>query len=54
MLLATYRSDELDRCHPLTRTVQIWRRGGLAETVAVPSMTPANVTEMIRGDPERG
>ena len=47
MLLATYRSDELDRRHPLTRTVQIWRRSGLAEAVAVPSMTPANLTEMI-------
>jgi class 3 adenylate cyclase len=47
MLLATYRSDELDRRHPLTRTVQVWRRAGLADTVAVSSMTPANVTEMI-------
>jgi class 3 adenylate cyclase len=47
MLLATYRSDELDRLHPLTRTVQVWRRAGLAETIAVSSMTPANVTEMI-------
>jgi class 3 adenylate cyclase len=47
MLLATYRSDELDRLHPLTRTVQVWRRAGLAETVAVSAMTPANVTEMI-------
>jgi predicted ATPase len=35
MLLATYRSDELDRLHPLTRAVQTWRRGGLAETVSV-------------------
>ena len=47
LLLATYRSDELDRLHPLTRTVQVWRRAGLAETVAVSAMTPANVTEMI-------
>jgi class 3 adenylate cyclase len=47
MLLATYRSDELDRLHPLTRTVQVWRRAGLAETVTVSAMTPANVTEMI-------
>ena len=47
MLLATYRSDELDRLHPLTRTVQVWRRAGLAETVAVSAMTSANVTEMI-------
>jgi class 3 adenylate cyclase len=47
MLLATYRSDELDRRHPLTRTVQTWRRAGLAETVAVSGMTPRNVAEMI-------
>jgi class 3 adenylate cyclase len=47
MLLATYRSDELDRRHPLTRTVQVWRRAGLADTVAVSSMSSANVTEMI-------
>src|SRR5207237_10236442 len=26
MLLATYRTDELERRHPLTRTLQIWRR----------------------------
>ena len=47
MLLATYRSDELDRRHPLTRTAQVWRRAGLAETVAVGAMSPAQVTEMI-------
>ncbi|MGH3036973.1 MAG: ATP-binding protein, partial [Gaiellaceae bacterium] len=47
MLLATYRSDELDRLHPLTRTVQVWRRAGLAETVAVSAMTPTHVAEMI-------
>jgi class 3 adenylate cyclase len=47
MLLATYRSDELDRRHPLTRAVQVWRRAGLAETVAVAAMTSADVTEMV-------
>jgi len=47
MLLATYRTDELDRRHPLTRTVQIWRRAGLAETVTVSAMTPRSVAEMI-------
>ena len=47
MLLATYRSDELDRLHPLTRAVQTWRRSGLAETVSVEAMTPAQVGEMI-------
>jgi class 3 adenylate cyclase len=47
MLLATYRSDELDRQHPLTRAVQVWRKAGLAETVAVSAMTPSHVAEMI-------
>ncbi len=47
MLLATYRSDELDRTHPLTRTVQVWQRAGLAETVSVDAMTPEQVAEMI-------
>jgi class 3 adenylate cyclase len=47
MLLATYRSDELERRNPLTRTVQIWRRAGLADTVTVSAMTPPHVAEMI-------
>jgi class 3 adenylate cyclase len=47
MLLATYRSDELDRRHPLTRMVPVWERTGLAETVKVEAMTPKQVAEMI-------
>jgi class 3 adenylate cyclase len=47
MLLATYRSDELDRRHPLTRTIRIWRSGGLAETVTVSALTPSEVSAMI-------
>jgi class 3 adenylate cyclase len=47
MLLATYRSDELDRTHPLTRMVQVWQRTGLAETVGVEAMTSQQVAEMI-------
>jgi class 3 adenylate cyclase len=47
MLLATYRSDELDRLHPLTRAVQTWRRGGLAETVTVGAMRRSQAEEMI-------
>jgi class 3 adenylate cyclase len=47
MLLATYRSDELDRRHPLVHKVQVWRTAGLAEAVAVPAMEPAKVAEMI-------
>jgi class 3 adenylate cyclase len=47
MLLATYRSDELDRLHPLTRAVQTWRRGGLAETVSVDAIVSSQAAEMI-------
>ena len=47
MLLATYRTDELDRTHPLTRAVQTWRRSGLAETVSVEAMTSKQAAEMI-------
>jgi class 3 adenylate cyclase len=47
MLLATYRSDELDRTHPLTRAVQVWRRSGLAETVSVGAMGTQQSAEMI-------
>jgi class 3 adenylate cyclase len=47
MLLATYRSDELDRTHPLTRLVQTWRRSGLAEAVSVQPMGAGHVAEMI-------
>ena len=47
MVLATFRSDELDRRHPLTRMVQVWQRTGSAELVPVDAMTPEQVTEMI-------
>jgi class 3 adenylate cyclase len=47
MLLATYRNDELDRRHPLTRTAQIWRRSGLADTITVSAMMPSQVSEMV-------
>jgi class 3 adenylate cyclase len=47
MLLATYRSDELDRLHPLTRSVQVWQRTGLAQTISVDEITPEEVAEMI-------
>jgi class 3 adenylate cyclase len=47
MVLATYRSDEVDRRHPLTRSVQAWQRAGLAESVPVEPMTPQQVAELI-------
>jgi class 3 adenylate cyclase len=47
MVLATFRTDELDRRHPLTRTVQVWRRAGLAETVTLSAMNRPDVLEMV-------
>jgi class 3 adenylate cyclase len=47
MLLAIHRSDELERRHPLTRMIQVWRRAGLAEAVAVTPMSPPAVAELI-------
>jgi class 3 adenylate cyclase len=47
MVLATYRSDELDRRHPLTRMIPVWQRTGLAETVQIEAMTPEQVAEMV-------
>lgn len=47
MLLGAYRSDELDRLHPLTRAVQSWRRSGLAESLSVEALTPTQAGEMI-------
>ena len=47
MILASYRSDELTRLHPLTRMVQVWQRTGLAEVVAVDAMSAAQMAEMI-------
>jgi class 3 adenylate cyclase len=47
MVLATYRSDELDRRHPLTRMIPVWQRTGLAETVQIEAMTSEQVAEMV-------
>jgi class 3 adenylate cyclase len=47
LLLATYRSDELDRLHPLTRMVRVWRGSGIAETVSVEAMSPDLIRELI-------
>jgi len=46
-VLCTYRSDELERRHPLLPTLQSWRRSGLAETVALEPLAPSGVAEMI-------
>jgi class 3 adenylate cyclase len=47
MLLLTYRSDELDRRHPLAPLVQMWRRSGVAEFVALSPLAENDIAEMI-------
>ncbi|HEY6783247.1 MAG TPA: hypothetical protein VI296_08445, partial [Candidatus Dormibacteraeota bacterium] len=48
LVLATYRSDELDRRHPLRSTVHGWRRGGLAEFVEIAPLKRSGVRAMSR------
>ena len=47
LLLLTYRSDELDRRHPLTPLLQSWRRSGTAELVALSPLNEREIAEMI-------
>jgi class 3 adenylate cyclase len=47
LLLMTYRSDELDRRHPLAPLVQTWRRSGAVEVVALPPLGERDIVEML-------
>jgi tetratricopeptide (TPR) repeat protein len=47
LLLATYRVEEMDRRHPLHPTLQGWRRSRVADTVALSSLQPGEVAEMV-------
>jgi len=47
LVLVTYRSDELDRRHPLAPLLQAWRRSSLAETVALEPLGRLEIAEMI-------
>jgi len=47
LLLVTYRSDELDRRHPLTPLLQTWRRSGVAEVVALAPLARDEIARMI-------
>jgi class 3 adenylate cyclase len=47
LLLLTYRSDELDRRHPLAPVLQSWRRSGTAELVALTPLDRGQVAEFI-------
>ena len=47
LLLLTYRSDELDRRHPLAPLLQSWRRSGTAELVTLAPLDRGQIAEMI-------
>ncbi len=47
LLLVTYRSDELDRRHPLTPLLQMWRRSGVAEVVGLAPLARGEIAQMI-------
>src|SRR5439155_7774670 len=47
LVLATLRSDDLHREHPVTGLLQAWRRGGLAQTVELMPLAVAGVSEMV-------
>ncbi len=47
LLLLTYRSDELDRRHPLAPLLQSWRRSGVAQLVGLSALRESETGEMI-------
>jgi class 3 adenylate cyclase len=47
LLLVTYRSDELDRRHPLAPVLQSWRRSGTAELVTLAPLDRGQIAEII-------
>src|SRR5919109_840800 len=47
VVLVTYRSDELDRRHPLRPLLQNWRRSGLVEAVELAPLETGEVAKMI-------
>lgn len=47
LVLVTYRSDELDRRHPLAPLPQTWRRSRVAELVTLSPLGETEIAEMI-------
>jgi predicted ATPase/class 3 adenylate cyclase len=47
LVLVTYRSDELDRRHPLAPLLQTWRRSRVAELVTLSPLGETEIAEMI-------
>jgi class 3 adenylate cyclase len=57
LVLATARSEELHRQHPLVALIQAWRRGGTVTSVDLRPLRPESVRRMISatfGDEEVG
>jgi class 3 adenylate cyclase len=48
LILATYRSDELDRKHPLLPLVQGWKRGNLVTLVELHPLAATGLADMVR------
>ena len=47
LVLATYRSEEVDRTHPLLPTIQGWRRTQLAQVVDLEPLSAERVGDMV-------
>src|SRR5207237_10251948 len=47
LLLATYRTDELNRRHPLRPLIQGWQRSGIAQILDLQPLPPAGVGRMV-------
>ena len=47
MILATHRSDEIHRRHPLLPLIQGWRRNSTATIVELEPLTPGKVADMV-------
>ena len=47
MVLATYRSDEMHRKHPLLPLIQGWKRGSSATVVQLEPLSPEKLAEMV-------
>jgi len=47
LVLATYRTDELHRKHPLVPTIQGWKRSGQASVIELARLSPAGVAAMV-------
>jgi class 3 adenylate cyclase len=47
LLLVTYRSDELNRRHPLLPLVQGWQRSGIAQLIELKPLAAGDVARMV-------